>query len=66
MKVSFKKPRNPVMRLLGGKRGIGIILGTTAAVLSPFGIVPATVITGMGIVAAALGFTGIVHSNIRK
>ncbi len=59
------KKRNPVMKFLGGKRGIGIILGTTAAVLSPFGIVPATVITGMGIVAAALGFVGIGHAYIR-
>ncbi len=61
-----KKKRNPIMKLVGGKRGLGVILGTTAAVLSPFGIVPATVITGMGIVAAALGFTGIVHSNLKK
>ncbi len=61
-----KKKRNPIMKLVGGKRGLGVILGTTAAVLSPFGIVPATVITGMGIVAAALGFTGIVHSNLKN
>jgi len=53
------------MRIVGGKRGLGIIIGTAAAVISPFGIVPATVITGMGVVAAALGFTGIVHSNVK-
>lgn len=60
------KKRNALMKFVGGKRGLGIILGTAATVIAPFGIVPVSVITGAEVIAAALGFSGIIHSNMKK
>ncbi len=65
MKISIKKTRNPVMKFLGGKRGIAVIAGGVVAALLTGGVINPLTAELLGVGIAALGGAGIVHANIR-
>jgi hypothetical protein len=61
-----KNKRNPIMKLLGGKRGIAVIAGTIIAGLASGGVINPLTAQILGGVVAVVGGVGIIHSNVRK
>lgn len=61
MKAFFDK----VMEIVGGKRGISVIISGILTYLTASGKVTPQTAEIVGSVAGAIGLAGVVHSNIR-
>ena len=53
------------MKIVGGKRGIAVIIGAVVTVAVQFGWITADVAEKISGAAAALGLAGIVHHNFK-
>ncbi len=53
------------LKIVGGKRGLAVIVGTLIGVLASFGVITPQQAEIAGGLASLVGLGGIVHSNIK-